>query len=86
MNIRRESRKKFAQRGLPLMRQLLQMGISDQTENVEAQYWIAEQDRKKRWKESWRYWWMLLFTVVAAVGASIAAWPIVKGWMGTLER
>ncbi len=26
--------------------------------------------------------WMLFFTVVAAVAAVIAAWPVVKPWMG----
>jgi hypothetical protein len=25
--------------------------------------------------------WMLIFTIIAAVGGSIAAWPVMKEWL-----
>jgi hypothetical protein len=56
------------------------MGIIDKQENIDAQRWLAEQDRKNLRQENWRYWWMLGFTIIAAVTGSIAAWPIIKEW------
>jgi hypothetical protein len=81
MSITPEHRKKFEKQGYDLTRQCLQMGIVDRQENIAAQAWLTEQERKRRRSETWRFWWMLIFTIVAAVGASIAAWPIVKDWV-----
>jgi hypothetical protein len=64
-----------------LTRLYLQMGIIDKQENIDAQHWLEEQDRKNLLQENRRYWWMLGFTVIAAVMGSIAAWPIIKEWV-----
>jgi hypothetical protein len=47
----------------------------------EALEWLSEQEGKQRRRETWRYWIMLWLTLVAAIAACIAAWPIVKGWL-----
>ena len=65
---------------MELTRLYLQMGIVDKDENIDAQAWLAEQDRMNLQKEKWRYWWTLGFTIIAAVTGSIAAWPIIKDW------
>ena len=83
MAINPENRKKFERRGLALVQQHLQMGITDDRENIDAQSWITEQDRKRLRQESVRYWLLLAFTVTAAVGGTISAWPIVKDWMAS---
>jgi hypothetical protein len=31
-------------------------------------------------KNKWPQRWMLLLTAIAAVGAAIAAWPVVRDW------
>jgi hypothetical protein len=43
----------------------------------EAKEWLGEEERKQRRRERL----MLGLTVVAAVAASIAAWPIIKDWL-----
>jgi hypothetical protein len=48
----------------------------------EAVAWLSEQERKQRRRDAWRYWFMFVLTAVAAVAASIAAWPIIKDWIG----
>jgi hypothetical protein len=80
MAITPEHRKKFEKQGVDLTRLYLQMGIIDKQENIDAQRWLEEQDRNKLRQQNWRYWWMLGFTVVAALTGSIAAWPIIKEW------
>jgi hypothetical protein len=47
----------------------------------EALEWLSEQEGKRRRRETRRYWFMFVFTLVAAIAACIAAWPIVKGWL-----
>jgi hypothetical protein len=49
-------------------------GVSVETQPVERL-----RGRKRR--DSVRYKWMLAFTIVAAVAALIAAWPVVKDWL-----
>jgi hypothetical protein len=73
-------RNKFERQGVELTRLHLQMGIVDKDENIDAQAWLAEQDRMNLRKEKWRYWWILGFTIIAAVTGSIAASPIIKDW------
>jgi uncharacterized membrane protein len=84
MVIRPESRTKFEKLGLSFVRTDIIMGhtIQDGKENTEAQEWMAEQEQQKRRQESWRYYLLLVFTIIASVGAAIAAWPIVKEWLG----
>jgi len=81
MAIMPENRKKFESQGVALTRLYLQMGITDRRENIDAQHWLAEQDRKNLRQVNRRYWWMLGFTIIAAVTGSIAAWPIIKEWL-----
>jgi hypothetical protein len=83
MSIRPESRAKFEKLGIKFVRQDIIMGhsIQDGLENREAQEWMAEQQRKLEFRESIRYWLMLIFTFIAAVAATIAAWPVVKDWL-----
>jgi hypothetical protein len=47
----------------------------------QALEWISEQERKQRRRETLRYRIMVVFTVVAAIAACIAAWPVVKEWL-----
>jgi hypothetical protein len=73
-------RAKFERQGVELTRRYLIRGIADKDETIDAQAWLAEQDHMNLRKEKWRYWWMLGFTIIAAVAGSIAAWPIIKDW------
>ena len=47
----------------------------------QALEWLSEQERKQRRRETRRYWFMFVFTLVAAGAACIAAWSIVKEWL-----
>lgn len=47
----------------------------------QALEWLSEQERKQRRRETWHYWFMFVFTLVAAIAACIAALPIVKEWL-----
>jgi hypothetical protein len=47
----------------------------------QALEWLKEQEVEQRRGETWRYRIMVWLTLVAAVAACIAAWPIVKGWL-----
>jgi hypothetical protein len=78
MSIRSESRTKFEHQGVFLTRLNLQMGNMDGPEQQEAISWLAEEDRNARWRDTVRYRLMLGFTIIAAVGAIIAAWPVVR--------
>jgi hypothetical protein len=80
MAILPENRKKFEKDGVGLTRLSLQIRIENRRENLDAQAWLAEQDRSNMRQEKWRYRWMLGFTIIAAVTGSIAAWPIIKDW------
>jgi hypothetical protein len=73
-------RAKFERQGVELTRRYLIRGIADEDETIDAQAWLAEQQRMNLRKEKWRYWWMLGFTIIAAVTGSIAASPIIKDW------
>lgn len=53
----------------------------DAHERLDAVKWLAEKEQEISQKEATRYGWMLGFTIIAAVGASIAAWPVVKEWL-----
>jgi hypothetical protein len=75
--IRPESRAKFERLGLDFVRQRFGMGNFDGAENVEAQRWMVEADRKQRREQRVMLW----LTFIAAVGAVIAAVPVVWGWL-----
>jgi hypothetical protein len=55
--------------------------------NYEPEYrraaieWLLKQDAKAAAIERGRFWAMLLWTIIAAVAAVIAAWPVVQGWI-----
>jgi hypothetical protein len=80
MNIRPVSQAKFAKQGVRLTLLNILMGNMDGRENQEAIDWLAVEERRADRREAVRFRWMLLFTVVAAVAASIAAWPVIKEW------
>ena len=81
MSIRPESRVKFEKQGVLLTRLNLQMGNMGGPEQQEAISWLAEKERESEKRDNVRYGWMLFFTVVAAVGALIAALPVVRDWL-----
>jgi hypothetical protein len=45
----------------------------------QAHEWLKELQIKKSRRDTWRFWFMILLTAVAAIAACIAAWPIIKG-------
>jgi hypothetical protein len=81
VDIKPENRSKFEKQGIGLTRQSLQMGILDAKENIDAQRWLAEQEHRKGRRENLRFLLMLGATVVAALFAGIAAWPVIKDWL-----
>jgi hypothetical protein len=81
MSMRPDSRKKFEQQGVFLTRLNLQMGNMAGPDQQDAISWLAEEDRQSKKRDRIRYRWMLFFTIVAAVGALIAACPVVKEWL-----
>ena len=77
--IRPESRATFEKQGVSLTMMNVQMGNMDGRVQLEALHWIAEQERESTRRENRRFWWMFSVAVVAALGAVIAAWPVVWG-------
>ncbi len=80
MNIRPENQAKFAKQGVYLTRQNIQMCNMGEPEHQEAIAWLAVEEHKAARREAVRYQLMLGFTIIAAVAASIAAWPVIKEW------
>jgi hypothetical protein len=62
------------QRGMPSS--VLQTILMNQTPAIE---WLREKRDQEERRESLGYWSMLILTAIAAIGACIAAYPIVKG-------
>jgi hypothetical protein len=81
MSIELRNRIKFEKQGVAQTRLYLQMGITDAKENIDAQEWLIEQDRSQIRRDNARYWWVVNLAFIAAVGAVIAAWPVVKEWL-----
>ena len=80
--IRPATRAKFERLGLAFVRQRYGMdGYHDQ-ENAEAQHWVVEQDRKQARQQRIQFHAVLWLTFLGTVAACIAAWPVVKEWMG----
>jgi hypothetical protein len=78
--IRPESRATFENQGVSLTKMNVQMGNMDGRVQLEALHWIAEQERESTRRDNLRYWSMPFVAVVAALGAVIAAWPVVREW------
>jgi hypothetical protein len=57
------------------------MGAYHGAENVAAQHWIVEQDRKEARRQTVQYHAVLWLTFLGTVAACIAAWPVVKDWL-----
>ncbi len=74
MSISPESRAKFKKQGMFLTQLNIQMRNMNAPEQQEAVSWIAEEEQKSKRREAVRYGLMLAFTIIAAVGAVIAAW------------
>ena len=49
--------------------------IPDGPARGQALEWIARQEAKQRRRDTCRFWAILIFTIIAAVAACIAAWP-----------
>jgi type IV secretory pathway component VirB8 len=83
MAIRPASRAKFKKLGLQYVRKDIGFGfsIADEQETAEAKEWMHEEETKLARRESWRFWSMLIFTLIAAVAACIAAVPVIKDWI-----
>ena len=87
MTITPDNRKLFDSMGVDAVRTDLQRGFEGNQRippgpgRHEALEWLSEQEHKQRRRETLRYWFMFVFTVVAAIAACIAAGPIVKEWL-----
>jgi hypothetical protein len=71
---------KFKKQGVDLTLRNLQMGNMDGPETQEAVSWIEEQEHAANQRDRL----MLIFTIIAAAAALVAAWPTVKEWVGYL--
>ena len=80
MPIDPQNRALFEKIGLEVMRIDFPMGtvIPDGPARGQALEWIAEQEAKQRRRDTCRFWAILIFTIIAAVAACIAAWPILR--------
>jgi ABC-type phosphate transport system permease subunit len=45
----------------------------------EASEWLREKRDEEKRRESFGYWSMFVLTAIAAIGACVAAYPIIKG-------
>jgi hypothetical protein len=84
MTITPANRKLFESLGVDVVRTDLLRGFEGNVRiprgpaRDEAVEWLTEQERKQRKRETRRYWFMMGLTLVAAIAASIAAWPTIK--------
>jgi hypothetical protein len=73
----------MAEQGVEVTRMRLAQGlpiVRDANRNPPpglAVEWLAKQDRKRESRDDWRFWSVLIFTVVAALAAAVAAAPVV---------
>jgi hypothetical protein len=47
--------------------------------------WLRDQESRIEQEQTRRYRWVLTWTIVAAVAACIAAWPIIKDFVQSLR-
>jgi hypothetical protein len=83
MTITPEQRAKFEQLGIEFVRNDLALSpiIQDGAESLAALEWMHEQNMRLARRDAVRFWWLLAFTFIAALGASIAAWPVIMEWL-----
>jgi len=83
MTISPEQPAKFEQLGLDFVRNDIALSpiIQDGAESAAALEWMHEQNMRLARRDALRFWCMLTLTIIAAVAASIAAWPVVLEWL-----
>jgi len=80
MAIRQESREKFEKQGRRLTMHHLQLDNMPSDEKKEIVEWLEEKDRETEHLESIRFRRTMIVAVFAALGAWVAAWPVLKAW------
>ena len=78
MTIRQQSREKFEKQGRRLTMHHLQLDNMPSDEKGEIVEWLEENDRETERLESIRFWLTMAVAVLAALGAWVAAWPVLK--------
>jgi hypothetical protein len=83
MAISPANRIRFERMGVNSVRKDIGMGwlIPDHEDSLQAREWVREQELRSEANDRRRFWWMLIFTLIAAVAACIAAEPIIKDWI-----
>lgn len=84
MTITPENRARFEHMGLERVRFDMLRGfegaeIERGAAREQALEWITDQDLKHKFREAWRYRLLAVLTAIAAIGAAIAAWPVIFG-------
>jgi hypothetical protein len=90
MPISDSNRARFEGIGLDLIRRELSVGSAqfvqiDDDSRRQAREWVTEQLAIRQRQEKSGRIWMTVGTVaaiVAAIAGLIAAWPVIKGWVG----
>ncbi|MGH6841720.1 MAG: hypothetical protein ACREDV_06445 [Methylocella sp.] len=80
MTIRQESRGKFEKQGHCLTLHHLQLDNMPQEEKNEIVEWLAEKEHETEHLEQKRFRQTMMVAVFAALGAWVAAWPVLKSW------
>jgi hypothetical protein len=80
MTIRKESREKFEKQGRRLTMYHLQLDNMPSDEKREIVEWLEEKDRETEHLENIRFRRTMKVAVLAALGAWVAAWPVLKSW------
>jgi hypothetical protein len=85
MTISPAQRERFEKLGVDFVRTDIATGprIQDCEESTAALEWVHEQNMRLARRDALRFWWMLTFTFIAAIAASIAAWPVILEWFST---
>jgi hypothetical protein len=78
MTIRQQSRERFEKQGRRLTMYHLQLDNMSPDEKREIVEWLEEKDRESEQLENWRFWLTMIVAVLAAMGAWVAAWPVLR--------
>jgi hypothetical protein len=78
MTIRQGSREKFEKQGHRLTMHHLQLDDMLPDEKNEIVEWLEEKDRETEHLECRRFWLTMIVAFLAALGAWVAAWPVLK--------
>jgi uncharacterized membrane protein YcjF (UPF0283 family) len=81
MTIRRESREKFEKQGRALTMHHLQLDNMPPAEKREIVEWLEEKDREAVSLERTRFRLTMIIAILAAIGAWVAAWPVLRAWI-----